>query len=93
MNAQEVQEVNDLIDKKLKYQQFNVAKTSSHGHNGIDSTRIQYLDLINAPNCFCVGTTTNGTTAVNVFGSGGAQFSLTITGIFLISNDTTSGLQ
>ena len=35
--------------------------------------------------------TTNGTTAVDVFGSKGAPANLTITGCFLISNDTTAG--
>jgi hypothetical protein len=34
---------------------------------------------------------TNGTTAVNVFGSQGAPYSLTITGFFVIAKDTTAG--
>lgn len=34
---------------------------------------------------------TTGTTAVNVFGSNGAPFALTIGGAFLISQDTTAG--
>jgi hypothetical protein len=38
-----------------------------------------------------IETTTNGTTAVNVFGSKGAPFSGTITGVFVIALDTTAG--
>lgn len=34
---------------------------------------------------------TNGTTAVNVFGTKGAPFKGTITGVFVISQDTTAG--
>lgn len=35
--------------------------------------------------------TTNGTTAVSVFGSGGPGYAITITGVYLISLDTTAG--
>ena len=34
---------------------------------------------------------TNGTTPVNVFGTGGAPFALTVTGAFIVSLDTTTG--
>lgn len=40
---------------------------------------------------FCIATNTNGTTNVNVFGSAGAPYPLTITGVFVISLDTTAG--
>lgn len=38
-----------------------------------------------------IATDTNGTTAVSVFGSGGLSFPVTITGVYLISKDTTAG--
>lgn len=34
---------------------------------------------------------TNGTTAVSVFGSAGLPFAITITGVYLVSQDTTAG--
>jgi hypothetical protein len=40
---------------------------------------------------FCTVVSTNGATAVNVFGSGGAPANLTITGILVIAQDTTAG--
>lgn len=38
-----------------------------------------------------IATDTNGTTAVSVFGSSGLSYDITITGVFLISKDTTAG--
>lgn len=38
-----------------------------------------------------VATNTNGTTAVSVFGASGLPTAITITGVFLISLDTTAG--
>jgi len=38
-----------------------------------------------------VAANTNGTTAVNVFGSAGAPYDLTITGCMVIAKDTTAG--
>lgn len=35
--------------------------------------------------------TTNGTTAVSVFGASGPGYAITITGVYLISLDTTAG--
>lgn len=40
---------------------------------------------------FAVAANTNGTTNVNVFSASGAPFGLTVTGVFLISKDTTAG--
>lgn len=40
---------------------------------------------------FTVATDTNGTSAVNVFGSGGAPVALTITGVYVVALDTTAG--
>lgn len=39
---------------------------------------------------FCVAATSNGTTAVSVFGSAGLPHAINITGVFLISQDTTA---
>ena len=40
---------------------------------------------------FVVTTATNGTTAVNVFGAGGAPVALTVTSVISIAKDTTAG--
>lgn len=40
---------------------------------------------------FTVATDTDGTTAVSVFGASGLDVAVTITGVFLISQDTTAG--
>ena len=40
---------------------------------------------------FTTCTATNGTTNVDIFGTGGAPSALTITGVYLISKDTTAG--
>jgi len=38
-----------------------------------------------------VAANTNGTTAVSVFGASGLPVAITITGVFLVSQDTTAG--
>lgn len=43
------------------------------------------------PGYFMVSKDTNGTTNVDVFGTAGAPFDFTVTGVFLISKDTTAG--
>lgn len=40
---------------------------------------------------FTVAADTNGTTAVSVFGASGLSVAVTITGVFLVSQDTTAG--
>lgn len=40
---------------------------------------------------FTVAVDTNGTTAVSVFGSSGLSVAVTITGVFLVAQDTTAG--
>lgn len=40
---------------------------------------------------FTVATDTNGTTAVSVFGASGLDVAVTITGVFLVAQDTTAG--
>jgi len=40
---------------------------------------------------FTVAADTNGTTAVSVFGASGLDTAITITGVFLVSQDTTAG--
>ena len=40
---------------------------------------------------FTVAADTNGTTAVSVFGASGLGVDVTITGVFLVSQDTTAG--
>jgi hypothetical protein len=71
--------------------QFSVVKVPFHAHTGINSPRIEYGNILNSPDYFCVATTTTGTTAVNVFGLAGAPFNAIITGVYLIARDTTAG--
>lgn len=70
---------------------FNVSQIPYHIHNNVDSPFVPYENITNAPNYFCVAATTTGTTPVNVFSAGGAPYDLTVTGMFLISLDTTAG--
>lgn len=69
---------------------YSVSKIPYHVHNNIDSPQIGYQTLIEAPPGGIFVTNTNGTTNVNVF-STGVPFNFTITGVFLISLDTTAG--
>jgi hypothetical protein len=79
------------IEKALDKAQYGVKKVPFHVHNNIDAPPIAYINIINAPQYFTVATDTNGTTNVNVFGTGGAPFPMTIIGVYLISKDTTAG--
>lgn len=82
-------EVRDIFQQLLKESQYNVAKIPSHTHQGIDSNRITFRDLLST--LFCVATTTNGTAPVFVFTANNSPINATITGIFLVSKDTTAG--
>ncbi len=79
------------IVKKFNDSQFNVSPVAYHKHNNVDAPAIPFKNIENAPNYFCVAKTTTGTTGVPIFSSTGANFNLTITGIYLISNDGTAG--
>lgn len=85
------EEAERLLDENSTVNQFALSQTSFHTHNGIDSQKIQWKSLLNAPNYFCVTVNTNGTTAVDVFASTGVPYPLTVTGVFVISKDTTAG--
>ena len=92
MDKSEIQRmVQDEIRKNALNAQYTVSKVPFHTHNGLDSPPISFHSLIVAPHTFSISATTNGTTNVNVFGAGGAPFPLTITGVYLISLDTTAG--
>lgn len=85
------QEVESMIQFALKQNQFNLSPVSYHEHTGIDSPKVSYQDLETAPQTFIVATDTTGTTTVPIFGAGGMPYNFTITGVFLISKDTTAG--
>lgn len=57
----------------------------------IDSGAITGAKLSTGTGYFTVAADTNGTTAVSVFGSSGLSVAVTITGVFLVSQDTTAG--
>ncbi len=79
------------IEEVLVKQQYGVKRVPYHVHNNLDAPPIQYINLISAPRFFTAVADTNGTTNVNVFGTGGAPFPMTIVGVLLISKDTTAG--
>lgn len=91
----ERQEIIQLIQSEIARVQtkelFSPAKTPFHTHNNLDAPRVSFSNLVNAPQTFVIAADTNGTTNVNVFGAGGVPYNLTITGVYLISKDTTAG--
>lgn len=82
--------VRQIIEEVKLRDQSRVAKVIYHLHNGVDSPNVPYGSLSENPNYFCVATNTNGTSPANVFGPGGAPFNATLTGMFVISLDTTA---
>lgn len=78
------------LDARAQSSQYKVSKVPFHTHNNLDSPPISFHSLTNAPHTFTIAATTDGTTNVNVFTSGGAPYALTIIGVFLISLDTTA---
>lgn len=85
------EDVKRIIGQSSRDAQYNVAKVPYHVHNNIDSPSIPFENVSNAPNCFLVATNTSGTSTVPILGRKGPPFNLTITGVFLISKDTTAG--
>ncbi len=57
----------------------------------IDSGAITGALLSTGTGFFTVAKDTTGTTAVSVFGSSGLSVPVTITGVFLVAQDTTAG--
>lgn len=91
MDEKKVQEIiNNELEKRLTKSQYEVAKVPIHQHQGTDSPNINFGDLIRPTIYSCVATTTNGTTPVNVFGSSGYSYPLTITGVFVASLDSAT---
>ena len=79
------------FQKNLSFTQYGVSAVPAHTHNGIDSLPINFKSVYDAPRNFCIAVNTNGTTAVNVFGGKSFGYPITITGVYLISLDTTAG--
>lgn len=83
---------NNLDAPRLNFTGLADTPTSYTGNAGSmllvnsTATALQLFD-----GYFCVAKDTNGTTNVNVFSASGAPFAFTITGVFLISKDTTAG--
>jgi hypothetical protein len=57
----------------------------------IDAGAITGAKLSTGAGYFTVAANTNGTTAVSVFGSTGLPVAITITGVYLVAQDTTAG--
>jgi hypothetical protein len=85
------QRVRDIFSRMLGSTRYDVSKVPYHIHNNVDSPFVPYGSILNAPGFFCVAATTTGTTAINVFGPGGAPYNLEVTGMYLVSRDTTAG--
>lgn len=49
MIPEDIQQVNSLIDKYASAAKYGVAHIPAHVHNGIDSSKINYNDLVNKP--------------------------------------------
>lgn len=83
------QDIRRIVVEMMQNTQYSVAKVPYHVHTGTDSNRIAARNLQYA--LFPTATTTNGTTAVYVFDATNAPINPTITGVFLVSSDTTAG--
>ena len=83
--------IDESIARHDDAQQYGVRKVPFHVHNSLDSPQLQWSNLLGAPNTFVIAAETNGTTNVDVFGAGGVPFNMTVTGVYLISKDTTAG--
>lgn len=60
--------------------------------NGLTATQQSGVVTVSPTGLREVATiSTNGTTAVSVFGTSGLPYAITITGVYLISKDTTAG--
>jgi len=81
--------IRQTIQQELRSSQNKTSPIPYHVHNGLDAPKIPWQNLQGYIGYYSVSATTNGTTAVNIFAS--TQFPLTITGVYLISNDTTAG--
>lgn len=88
------QQVRNIIQQEIASAQkdalYSVKNASAETHNGIDAPKISYGNLINTVPYHVVAVSTNGTTAVNVFGVSGLQYSFTITSVVVLSLDTTA---
>ncbi len=62
-----------------------------NGATTIGAGKVTGAKLKEGASYAAVVVTTNGATAVNVFGAGGAPCALTILGAFIVSQDTTAG--
>jgi len=92
MNKEEILKlIKEQITKAQTKAQYSFSRVPFHVHNNIDAPNIPWSSLISAPNNFCIAVNTNGTTNVDVFGSGGSPYDLVITGVFLIAKDATAG--
>ncbi len=68
---------------------YSTENKSAATHNGIDAPKISYKNLTERIPYFAIATTTNGTTAVNVFNPS-FMYGFTITSVMAISQDTTA---
>lgn len=83
---------NNLDSPQLGFIGLRDAPASFSGQSGeVAMVNNNESALIFSPLYGVVAKDTNGTTNVNVFSSSGAPFAFTVTGVFLISKDTTAG--
>lgn len=85
------QQVRQIVKTMMIESQYNLGGVVYHAHTGLDSPHVLYRNIENSPGYWCSVTATTGTTAVHIFGAKEGQFNAVITGMFLISNDTTAG--
>lgn len=82
-------QVRMIVQSMLKDAQYSVAKVPAHTHNRIDSLPVAQHDLTNTLGI--VAADTSGTATIAVFTPENRPIQPTITGVFLISKDTTAG--
>lgn len=82
-------QVRAIVQSMLQVSQYSVPKVAFHSHNGTDSDRVSFRNLTHS--LFITATNTTSGTVATVFDQFNAPINSTITGVFLISNDTTAG--
>jgi hypothetical protein len=82
--------IRQILQQELRSFQNRTSPIAYHVHNGLDSAQIPAKNISGLFQYLSISATTNGTTPVNVFGVSGTPSNLTVTGVYLIDQDTTA---
>lgn len=70
MNEDQIRQIaQDIYDKNQSTNQWNVSKIPLHVHNGVDSNKVKYTDLLEVPLILSGVITTNGSGNIHIYDS------------------------